>query len=119
MNAAGECSRAETVRRLKEISMPEVAFHAPQTMNEFAKYMSQATRDFDASDLPVERRGIKFICKGSVAAKAGPKRPMQNRPLMVGDSLSSPDAQKDILCDTLGPICSATLFLCREKRFTR
>ena len=29
------------------------------------------------------------------------------------------DAQKDILCDTLGAICSATLFLCREKRFTR
>jgi len=32
---------------------------------------------------------------------------------------SSPDAQKDILCDTIGAICSATLFLCREKRFTR
>lgn len=102
MNAAGECSRAETVRRLKEISMPEVAFHAPQTMNEFAKYMSQATRDFDVSDLPVERRGIKFICKGSVAAKAGPKRPMQNRPLMVGDSLSSTTAW-----DVLTNVCNS------------
>jgi hypothetical protein len=26
------------------------------------------------------------------------------------------DAQKDILCDTLGAICSSTLFLLREKR---
>ena len=26
------------------------------------------------------------------------------------------DAQKDILCDTLGALCAATLFLLREKR---
>ena len=26
------------------------------------------------------------------------------------------DAQKDILCDTLGALCSSTLFLLREKR---
>ena len=26
------------------------------------------------------------------------------------------DAQKDILCDTLGAICSTALFLCREKK---
>ena len=32
----------------------------------------------------------------------------------VGDS--SPDAQKDILCDTLGALCASTLFLLREKR---
>ena len=26
------------------------------------------------------------------------------------------DAQKDILCDTLGALCASTLFLLREKR---
>ena len=26
------------------------------------------------------------------------------------------DAQKDILCDTLGALCAVTLFLLREKR---
>ena len=29
------------------------------------------------------------------------------------------DAQKDILCDTLGALCASTLFLVRERRFTR
>ena len=29
------------------------------------------------------------------------------------------DAQKDILCDTLGALCAATLFLLRERKFTR
>ena len=28
------------------------------------------------------------------------------------------DAQKDILCDTLGALCASTLFLFRERRFT-
>ena len=28
------------------------------------------------------------------------------------------DAQKDILCDTLGALCASTLFLLREKKFT-
>ena len=28
------------------------------------------------------------------------------------------DAQKDILCDTLGALCAATLFLVRERKFT-
>ena len=31
---------------------------------------------------------------------------------------SSPDAQKDILCDTIGAICSATLFLQRKEIYT-
>ena len=26
------------------------------------------------------------------------------------------DAQKDILCDTLGAICSTALYLCRERK---
>ena len=29
------------------------------------------------------------------------------------------DAQKDILCDTLGALCAVTLFLVRERKFTR
>ena len=28
------------------------------------------------------------------------------------------DAQKDILCDTLGALCAVTLFLVRERKFT-
>ena len=28
------------------------------------------------------------------------------------------DAQKDILCDTLGALCASTLFLVRERKFT-
>ena len=69
---------AETVRRLKAIKMPEVCFYAPVTMKEFAAYMSQATKDFDSPDLPLEKRGIKFVCNKSVAAKTGPESPKQD-----------------------------------------
>jgi hypothetical protein len=53
-----------------------------------------------AGHLPRRQDGV--VCRDGVGGWA------------VGDS--SPDAQKDILCDTLGAICSLTLFLLREKR---
>ena len=70
---------AETVRRLKAIRMPEVSFCAPATMKDFAAYMSHATKDFDDPGTLQEKRGIKFICKESVAAKIGPEKTNVNQ----------------------------------------
>ena len=72
---------AETVRRLEAIKMPEVSFCAPVTMREFAEYMSQATKDFDDPAVPLEKRGIRFVCKESVAAKTGPEKQKPDAPL--------------------------------------
>ena len=71
----------ETVRRLKAIKVPEVSFCAPATMNVFAEYMSQATKDFDDPAVPLEKRGIRFVCKESVAAKTGPEKQKPDAPL--------------------------------------
>ena len=64
---------AETVRRLKAITMPEVYFYAPATMKDFVECMGRATKDFDSQDIPLENRGITFVCADSVAAKTGPE----------------------------------------------
>jgi len=49
---------------------------------EFAEYMSQATKDFDDPAVPMEKRGIKFVCTESVTAKVGPEKPKQDAPLI-------------------------------------
>ena len=97
-------ARAETVRRLKAITMSEVYFYAPATMKDFVEYMNQATKDFDDPSLPMEKRGIKFVCKESVAAKVGPKPPKQDEPLIVTDSFRATTAWDalTIVCESVG-----------------
>ena len=43
-------------------------------------------------------------------------RPFEAGAAFFGSQGDVWDAQKDILCDTLGALCAATLFLLREKR---
>ena len=50
-------------------------------MKDFAEYMSQATKDFDDPAVPLEKRGIRFVCKESVAAKTGPEKQKPDAPL--------------------------------------
>lgn len=97
-------ARAETVRRLKAITTPEVCFYAPATMKDFAEHMNQATKDFDDPSLPMEKRGIKFVCKESVAAKVGPKPPKQDEPLIVNDSFRATTAWDALtnVCNSVG-----------------
>ena len=96
---------AETVRRLKAITMPEVYFYAPATMKDFAEYMSQATKDFDDPAVPLEKRGIKFVCADSVAAKTGPEKPKQETALIpcggIGATTTAWDALTNV-CESVG-----------------
>ena len=98
------CARAETVRRLKAMKMPELSFYAPATMKDFAEYMNQATKDFDDPRVPEEKRGIKFICKESVAAMVGPEKPKRDEPLTVNDSFRTTTAWDALtnVCDSVG-----------------
>ena len=97
-------ARAETVRRLKAITIPEVCFYAPATMKDFVEFMNQATKDFDDPSLPMEKRGIKFVCKESVAAKVGPNPPKQDDPLIVNDSFRATTAWNVLtnVCNSVG-----------------
>ena len=96
---------AETVLRLKEIVMPELSFYAPATMKDFAECMNRATKDFDDPAVPLEKRGIKFVCKESVAAKTGPEKPRPDVPLIpcpgVGTATTAWDALTNV-CNSVG-----------------
>ena len=96
---------AETVRRLKAITMPEVYFYAPATMKDFVEYMSRATKDFDSPDIPLESRGITFVCADSVAAKTGPEKPKQETALIPCDGIGATTTAWDMLtnvCNSVG-----------------
>ena len=96
---------AKTVRQLKAIKMPKVSFCAPSTMKDFAEYMSQATKDFDDPAVLPEKRGIKFVCKESVAAKTGPEKPKQDAPLIPCPGSGTMTTAWDILtnfCESVG-----------------
>jgi len=103
---------AETVRRLKAITMPEVYFYAPATMKDFVEYMSRATKDFDSQDIPLENRGITFVCADSVAAKTGPEKPKQETALIpcggIGATTTAWDALTNV-CNSVG--CSFKVYL--------
>ena len=96
---------AKTVRQLKAITMPGVYFYAPATMKDFVEYMSQATKDFDDPAVPLEKRGIKFVCTESVAAKVGPEKPKQETALIPCDGIGVTTTAWDILtnvCNSVG-----------------
>ena len=96
---------AKTVRRLKAITMPEVYFYAPATMKDFVEYMSRATKDFDSPDIPLESRGITFVCADSVAAKTGPEKPKQETALIPCDGIGATTMVWDALtnvCNSVG-----------------
>ena len=96
---------AKTVRRLKAITMPEVYFYAPATMKNFVEYMSRATKDFDSPDIPLESRGITFVCADSVAAKTGPEKPKQETALIPCDGIGATTTAWDALtnvCNSVG-----------------
>lgn len=95
----------KTVRQLKAIKMPKVSFCAPATIEEFAEYMSQATKDFDDPAVPLEKRGIKFVCKESVAAKTGPENQKSDVPLIPRPGVGTATTAWDVLtnvCESVG-----------------
>ena len=95
----------ETVRRLKAIKMPKVCFYAPATMKGFAAYMSQATKDFDDPAVPLEERGIKFVCTESVAAKTGPEKQKPTAPQIPSPGAGATTTAWDALtnaCESVG-----------------
>ena len=96
---------AKTVRQLKAITMPEVYFYAPATMKDFVEYMGRVTKDFDSQDIPLENRGITFVCADSVAAKTGPEKPKQETALIpcggIGATTTAWDALTNV-CNSVG-----------------
>jgi len=56
-------TRREILQRMRSIIIPEVSFHPPATIVDAVDFFKQASRDFDAPDIPPEQRGFSFILK--------------------------------------------------------
>jgi hypothetical protein len=74
-------------------------------MKDFVEYMSRATKDFDSPDIPLESRGITFVCADSVAAKTGPEKPKQETALIPCGGIWATTTAWDMLtnvCNSVG-----------------
>ena len=74
-------------------------------MKDFAAYMSQVTKDFDDPAVPLEKRGIKFVCKESVAAKTRPEKQKPVAPLIPCPGAGAATTAWDVLtnaCHSVG-----------------
>ena len=76
-----------------------------KTVRRLNEYMSQATKDFDDPAVPLEKRGMKFVCTESVAAKVGPEKPKQDAPLIPCPGSGTMTTAWDVLtnvCESVG-----------------
>nr|MCR5839597.1 hypothetical protein [Kiritimatiellia bacterium] len=62
----------ETERWLRATRLPAVHLNAPVTMEDFAKYMNEASRDYDDPRRQPDERGMEFTCSDLVKKRAFP-----------------------------------------------
>jgi general secretion pathway protein D len=51
----------EIERRMKEMRLPSISFKAPATIMDAVDFFSQASKDYDRPDIPLEKRGFNFV----------------------------------------------------------
>ena len=72
----------------------------------FSRYCSYPDmKDFDDPAVPLEKRGIKFVCTESVAAKTGPEKPKQDAPMLPCPGVGAVTTAWDVLtnvCHSVG-----------------
>ena len=71
--AVAPCEAASrTITKLKEIVIPEMTFIAPATLSDAVDYLNKAGREHDASEEPLERRGVVIELHLPAACNASP-----------------------------------------------
>ena len=94
---------SSTEVKLRKMRIPEMFPAAPTTMGEVAAFLQQATIDYGDSELPKEKRVVKFVCSDAAAKKVFPERPKLTEPLI--ESLSGADVS---IWDALQKCCRDT-----------
>ena len=64
----------EIERRMKAMRLPTISFRPPATIMDAVDFFTQASKDYDRPDLPVEKRGFNFVLRtpqGSLKQAAG------------------------------------------------
>jgi len=50
-------------RRMKEMRLPTISFKPPATIMDAVEFFSQASKDYDRPDIPLEKRGFNFALR--------------------------------------------------------
>ena len=50
-------------KRMKEMMIPSISFRPPATISDAVDFFSQASKDYDRPEIPLEKRGFNFILK--------------------------------------------------------
>ena len=95
-----DADAAETMRRMKAIVLPEIAFAPPQTMVDAVEFFRTASKKYDSAEIPEDERGFSFVLKGIVSEDGGT---VEYPTLLVFNAKGIPfyDALK-LLCDAVG-----------------
>ena len=56
--ASGTAS--DVLQKMKAITLPEVTFRPPATIDDAVHFFKQASRDYDSPETPADRRGVEF-----------------------------------------------------------
>jgi len=57
-------------RRMKEMRLPTISFKPPATIMDAVEFFSQASKDYDRPDIPLEKRGFNFALRTPQPLKA-------------------------------------------------
>ena len=58
-------------QRMKEMRLPTISFKPPATIMDAVEFFSQASKDYDRPDIPLEKRGFNFALRTPQPLKAG------------------------------------------------
>jgi len=111
-----DADAAETMRRMKAIVLPEIAFAPPQTMVDAVEFFRTASKKYDSAEIPEDERGFSFVLKGIVSEDGGT---VEYPTLLVFNAKKIPfyDALK-LLCDAVGytfEVCNSIIVVKPEE----
>ncbi|MCL1921928.1 MAG: von Willebrand factor type A domain-containing protein [Kiritimatiellaeota bacterium] len=64
-----------TLKKLRDITIPEVSFRPPATLADAVDFFAQASRDYDSPETPVAQRGLRFSLNLDAPPEPPPKKP--------------------------------------------
>ena len=71
-----DAKSAEIVQRMKAIRLPEMEFAPPKTIIDAIEFFRVASKKYDSTEIPEEKRGFNFVLRTDGAEWSAPTIPM-------------------------------------------
>lgn len=71
-----DAKSAEIVERMKAMRLPEMEFAPPQTIIDAIEFFRVASKKYDSTEIPEEKRGFNFVLRTDGAEWSAPTIPM-------------------------------------------